>query len=132
MELNFDMQPRLVKANDQVEADKGMVCVQRGPLVYCAEWPDNAFNIHHIQLSSEPKFEVAPMDFTYTPPASLNLPQATYPLYSITAHAQALSHDEKGEKVAQDVRLKLIPYYAWCHRGSGNMRVWLPIENAEQ
>lgn len=132
VELNFDMQPRLVKANDLVEADKGMVCVQRGPLVYCAEWPDNAFNIHHIQLSSEPKFEVAPMDFTYTPPASLNLPQATYPLYSITAHAQALSHDEKGEKVAQDVRLKLIPYYAWCHRGSGNMRVWLPIENAGQ
>ena len=28
-------------ANEQVEADRGRVALQRGPLVYCAEWPDN-------------------------------------------------------------------------------------------
>lgn len=27
---------------------------------------------------------------------------------------------------ADDQTLTLIPYYAWCHRGSGKMRVWLP------
>ena len=26
----------------------------------------------------------------------------------------------------KDQTLTLIPYYAWCHRGSGKMRVWLP------
>ena len=26
----------------------------------------------------------------------------------------------------KDVDLTLIPYYAWCHRGSGEMTVWLP------
>ncbi len=39
--LDMDMEPRLVKANDKVEADRGRVAVERGPIVYCAEWPDN-------------------------------------------------------------------------------------------
>jgi len=28
----------------------------------------------------------------------------------------------------KDVKLTLIPYYAWAHRGEGDMEVWLPIE----
>jgi hypothetical protein len=31
---------RRIKANDKVQADHGRVALQRGPLVYCAEWPD--------------------------------------------------------------------------------------------
>ena len=27
-----------------------------------------------------------------------------------------------------DVKLTMIPYYAWCHRGAGEMAVWLPTE----
>ncbi|HPQ57008.1 MAG TPA: glycoside hydrolase family 127 protein, partial [Bacteroidales bacterium] len=41
IELQFDMEPRVVQANEKVEADRGRVAVERGPLVYCAEWPDN-------------------------------------------------------------------------------------------
>lgn len=45
VDLHFDMEPRTVRANNGVEADLGMVAVERGPLVYCAEWPDNNFDI---------------------------------------------------------------------------------------
>lgn len=41
IELELPMPIRRVVANDQVEADRGRVALQRGPLVYCAEWPDN-------------------------------------------------------------------------------------------
>jgi DUF1680 family protein len=29
---------------------------------------------------------------------------------------------------AKEVKLKLIPYYAWAHRGNGNMLVWMNRE----
>ena len=30
-----------------------------------------------------------------------------------------------GQLTAKDVTVKLIPYYAWNHRGAGKMDVWL-------
>ena len=33
-----------------------------------------------------------------------------------------------GKLVTKDVELTLIPYYAWAHRGEGDMEVWLPID----
>ena len=41
VELSLDMTPRLVAANEKVADDRGKMAVERGPLVYCAEWPDN-------------------------------------------------------------------------------------------
>ena len=41
IELNLPMPVRRVVANDLVAADRGRVALQRGPIVYAAEWPDN-------------------------------------------------------------------------------------------
>ncbi|WNH09870.1 glycoside hydrolase family 127 protein [Thalassobellus suaedae] len=38
VEINFEMEPRTVKAHPAVEADRGKVSIERGPIVYCAEW----------------------------------------------------------------------------------------------
>ena len=37
-----------------------------------------------------------------------------------------MDFNKQGKLVAKDQKLTLIPYFAWCHRGSGKMRVWLP------
>ena len=57
MEVHFDMEPRVVKAHAKVEADRGRVAVERGPLVYCAEWPDNDFDIMSVLVNRRPQFE---------------------------------------------------------------------------
>ncbi len=41
IELNLPMPVRRVAANEQVAADRGRVALQRGPLVFAAEWVDN-------------------------------------------------------------------------------------------
>ena len=41
VELNLPMPVRRVIANDHVAADRGRVAIQRGPIVYAAEWVDN-------------------------------------------------------------------------------------------
>lgn len=59
MDVHFDMEPRVVKANPNVEADRGRVAIERGPIVYCAEWPDNkGFDISGVIINQNPKFEV--------------------------------------------------------------------------
>ena len=110
------MEPRTVKANYKVEADRGRVSVERGPIVYCAEWPDNDFDVLSILMNREPKFNV------------VERPDLLYGLNQLTTDAQTLNYDDNGRLVAEDVKLTLIPYYAWCHRGSGEMAVWLPQE----
>lgn len=58
----------------------------------------------------------------------VNNPDLLYGICEITTDAQALSYDAAGRLVVKDVKLTLIPYYAWAHRGEGDMEVWLPIE----
>ena len=99
--LHMDMQPRLVRANEAVRADRGRLAVERGPVVYCAEWPDNGIPVSELTLSSS-----APLSVEQ---------QSSEPGGIRRIHA--------GDAV-------LIPYFAWAHRGRGEMAVWLE-ESAE-
>lgn len=116
VELQLDMEVRTVKANGKVEADRGRIAVERGPIVYCAEWPDNSFNVLSLLMNQHPQFEV------------VERPDLLYGLNQIKTPVQTLEYDEQGRLVVKDQELTLIPYYAWAHRGPGNMAVWLPSE----
>ena len=122
IQLHFDMEPRTVRANEKVEADRGMIAVERGPVVYCAEAADNDFDIMTTLMSQQPQFDVlAAQDFRIKADDG----EHTYQLTKLATDAQALSFDKQGRLVAKNVRLTMIPYYAWCHRERGNMKVWL-------
>ena len=43
---------------NNVEADRGMVAIERGPIVYCAEWPDNDFDIMGALVNQSPVMTV--------------------------------------------------------------------------
>ena len=92
-------EPRIVRANENVEADRGMLSVELGPLVYCAEQPDNKMNITEASITTNTKFRIGKTEIAGTTVTTL---------------------------IAEDQPLTLIPYYAWCHRGAGKMRVWIP------
>lgn len=113
VEIHFDMEPRTVKAHPLVEADRGKVAIERGPVVYCAEWPDNDFSVRSAILPQKPVFTVE------------NKPGLLYGLNMIHTDAQILSYNTTGKIELRDVKLNMIPYYAWAHRGSGEMTVWL-------
>ncbi len=116
VQIHFDMEPRLVKANGLVDADKGRAAIERGPLVYCAEWPDNDCDVLSVLLNQDPKYTMGTKEIQNTQ------------VQTLTTDAQTLSFDTDGRLTAKDERLVLIPYYAWAHRGNGNMAVWLPID----
>jgi hypothetical protein len=114
--VHFDMEPRTVRANGKVAADKGRVAIERGPLVYCAEFPDNDCDVLNVLCNQEPKFTLGSKTIANTE------------VQTLVTDAQTLNFDANGKLVAKDVTLTLIPYYAWNHRGPGNMTVWIPID----
>ena len=120
VQIHFDMEPRLVKADEHVAADRGRVSVERGPLGNCAEWPDNDFDLGGMLLNQKPQISVMPSSVLVTKEKRI------YAITMLSTDAQLLNFDEKGRLTTKDVTLYLIPYYAWCHRGSGRMMVWLP------
>ena len=114
--LHLDMEPRVVTAREEVEADRGRIAVERGPIVYCAEAADNSFPVRSVLMGPDPDMTVSHGDVL------------GYPVEKISAIAQTLHYDQMGRLRVDDVKLTMIPYYAWCHRGAGEMTVWLPTE----
>ena len=120
--IHFDMPVRTVVANKRVSDDRGRIAVERGPLVYCAEWADNkGVNPHHVLLNRQPQFEVVPAYSIQNTEGDGN----NFTVTAINANAQEATINKDGRLSAKDVKITMIPYYAWNHRGAGRMDVWL-------
>ncbi len=113
--VNLPMEVRRVVANKNVVDDIGKVALQRGPLIYCAEWPDNNGKTSNIVLPRETTFTT---EFKSDLLNGVNL---------IKGQSLALVVDKSGENVSTVKQpFVAIPYYAWAHRGKGEMEVWFP------
>lgn len=114
--LTMDMTPRKIVANPKVEADRGSVAIERGPLVYCAEWVDNkGEDIFNLLV---PRQAAVNVEADKAPGGA--------PMMSV--EAQRIGYDAQGHLLTTPARLHLIPYYAWANRGEGKMKVWLPVQ----
>ena len=112
--LHLDMEPRVVTAREEVEADRGRIAIERGPIVYCAEQPDNDFRVSGFLVGEKPDLKVMDGDIV------------GHPVKKITLEGRYFTHGlGKGEMIVRDVTATMVPYYAWCHRGAGYMAVWL-------
>jgi DUF1680 family protein/alpha-L-arabinofuranosidase len=114
IELILPMPVRRVLSHEKIADNKGKVSLQRGPIVYCAEWPDNEGHVLNLVLADNAKLT--------TEHSKDTLNGVTV----IKSKAVALSYDKEGKtalKKEQD--FTAIPYYAWAHRGPGEMAVWL-------
>jgi DUF1680 family protein len=102
--LDLEMPVRRVVAHPQVQAAANCVALERGPLVYCAEGADNGGRVLTRRISGAESFTVVPR------------PDLLGGIVTIKTAGVTGSGDP----------LTLIPYYAWCHRGTNEMRVWFP------
>jgi uncharacterized protein len=99
LELHLPVPIRRVLSHENVKDNLGRVAVERGPIVYCAEAIDNGGHALDLHLAD---------------------------------NAELSAHQEKdllgGITIIKGGGLTLIPYYAWSHRGEGEMAVWLQRE----
>jgi len=120
--LNLPMPVRTVIADEKVKEDIGKMAIQRGPVIYCAEWPDNySGSILNLVFDRHSAFN------TEYIPSLLNGTQVVKGRAYQTRRRLDGSLDKLGEEY-----VTLIPYALWNNRGPGQMMVWLPYrdENA--
>ncbi len=114
VELRLPMPVRRVLAHESVEANRGRVALERGPLVYCAEGIDNNGRVHDIIIPDRAEFRAT------------ERPDLLQGIVAITGEVETAPAEGSGPgSVAEKRTLFAIPYYAWAHRGRGEMAVWL-------
>ncbi len=115
VEVILPMNVRRVTATDKVADDNGKVAIQRGPIMYCAEWKDNNGLASNF---------IIPKTSVFKPVFEKDL------LHGVTilkAGVKSIHIDASGENVStENATLTAIPYYAWANRGKGEMMVWFP------
>lgn len=116
VEIILPMQVRRVKANENLKEDIGKVALQRGPLVYCAEWPDNQGKTSNLLI---PEGTIFTSEFK---PGLLN---GVTVLHG-EVPAVVINNGESISTVKQS--FTAIPYYSWANRGKGEMIVWFPTQ----
>jgi hypothetical protein len=119
VELVMPMPVRQVEARAEVADDRGRVALQRGPLVYCAEWPDNGGRALNIVVPRDARLQ---SEFR-----SDLLGGVQVVVGQVHAIGRAV---EGGPPRTMFHELIAIPYYAWANRGMGEMAVWLAREPA--
>lgn len=115
VEVSLPMQVRRVIASDKLEEDAGKVTLQRGPVVFCAEWADNQGRVTNLVL---PRERALTAEFK---------PDLLNGVMVLRGEAIAVQTDEKANRVTTVTQpFTAIPYYAWANRGRGEMTVWIP------
>ena len=114
VQVRLPMPVRRVVANPNVKADQGRVALQRGPLVYCAEWRDSPDkHVRNMMLKNtatlKPEWE----------------PKLLKGVEVIRSEAVSFRKVATGPPHQAEESFAAIPYYAWANRGPGQMEVWI-------
>ena len=117
IDIDFPMPVRKVLADERVEEDKGKMAFQRGPVIYCAEWPDNnTGNVRNLVIEKE-----TPVKTEFIP----SLLEGTQ-VIKTTGYQTKKRLDGTIENLPEEP-VTLIPYALWNNRGPGQMMVWFPV-----
>jgi DUF1680 family protein len=112
--MNIPMPVRRVVAHPNVTANRDRVALQRGPIVFAAEWPDNPNGqTRNIVL---PDAQRLATEFRAD---LLNGVQV------VRGRAFGLARTASGGTTRSEQDFMAIPYATWANRGRGQMSVWL-------
>jgi DUF1680 family protein len=126
--LELGLEPRLTAADPRVDAVRGCVAIERGPLVYCLEQVDQSGGglddividtAHPLAVKHRPDL----LGGVTTVVAAGHRRRVPAPAVGWWPYAPASG---AAPEAAEPLELTAIPYYAWANREDGSMRVWLP------
>jgi hypothetical protein len=127
--LELPMDPRMTVPDERVDAVRGCVAVERGPLVYCVEQADlpDGQDVDALVVRSDGVPRPGPSLAALEGMPSLELAGRTrvsggggpgWPYRESSAPTPS--------PAAPEATVRAIPYFAWANRTPGSMRVWLP------
>jgi hypothetical protein len=126
--VELDVSPRLTAPNPRIDAVRGCLALERGPVVYCLE---------ELDLPSGAELDGVAVDAAADPVDSGPIAQlGELPGVALTGVVRDVDgwrgveyrdvHDLPAAAPASPTRLLAVPYFAWANRDQGGMRVWIP------
>jgi len=112
--LDLDMTPRVTVPDPRVDAVRGCVALERGPLVYCLETADLPDGVALEEVRVDRDVQPAPVDRA----------DLAASLVGLTVPAVQARFDGQDER---PIEVGAIPYFAWANRSVEAMRVWIPV-----
>jgi DUF1680 family protein len=126
--LELDVSPRLTAPNPRIDAVRGCLALERGPVVYCFEAGDLPAGADLADVALQREGELAD--------SGQLAPLGGVPAVSVAGVVRDLDgwrqieyvdvRELPVDGVAAPARLVAVPYFTWANRGDGGMRVWLP------
>jgi DUF1680 family protein len=123
------MPVRLSEADQRVDAVRGCVAIERGPLVYAVEQVDQPEDVVVDDLRLDPAAPVRTehradllSGVTVVHAGGRHRPRTEQDW----PYRPALTGPDADDPPAQPVPVVAVPYFAWANRGIGPMRVWVP------
>ncbi|NYJ32007.1 hypothetical protein HNR17_002780 [Galbitalea soli] len=116
--LSLPMEPRVTRPHPRIDAVRGQVAIERGPLVLCVESPDlpHGLDTEHVEI-----------DLSVPPRASANGAVVTLRGRADDQPASLLPYgDPVPAPRTAPFEAALVPYFSWANRGPSTMRVWIP------
>lgn len=117
VELTLKMDVRFSEADPRIEANLDRLAITRGPLVYAAEGVDNGM-VQRLLLDDIPE-PVETESHALEDGILKNVVAVTLPMKRLN------------KSLMEEIRVRLIPYYAWNNRGNSSMVVWFPTKESQ-
>ena len=114
--LELDMAPRVTVPDPRIDAVRGCVALERGPLVYCLETADLPPGVELEEVRVDADVKPVPIERT----------DLAVPLIGLTVPAVRQPFD--GAE-GSPIEVGAIPYFAWANRAVDAMRVWIPVRS---
>ena len=114
VEVRMNMPVRRIRAHASVADDRGRLAVERGPILYCAEGADNGGRVLDKVIAPDAAFTLTTVSICGNSYPALDVP-------STKVHRGLRTLGESPRT------LRLVPYFAWCHRGAGEMQTFFPV-----
>ena len=116
------MEPRWTAPDPRIDAVRGCVAAERGPIVYCAESVDLPDGNDVDVLTVDPTVAPRDVDGDVLVAARIAQPEESSWPYGDAPRAETLN---------DPIELALHPYHDWGNRGPSTMRVWIPGADGE-
>jgi len=125
--LVLPLEPRFTVANPRLDATRGAVAVEYGPLVYCLEAVDNpGHRLDDLTIDTAIAPKVLAVDGTLGGAATIRTAGRVRPRTGASWWPYSLVGVPAGDEAGESVPLTAVPYYAWGNREPGAMRIWVP------